>query len=101
MTKEQVREILDRVLAWPPKRQEDAARLLAELEQQDANPRHLSDEQVERATSKGEDKGRPYGLRGFDDYDPPASSRKLCTASNSLRRFFSMTIVWVPSASAT
>lgn len=44
MTKEQVKEILDRVLTWPAKRQEDAARLLAELEQQDASPYHLSDE---------------------------------------------------------
>ena len=55
MTKEQVREILDRVLAWPPKRQEDAARLLAELEQQDANPRHLSDEQVEEVERRRAD----------------------------------------------
>ena len=39
--------------------------------------------------------------RDTSAYDPPASSRKLCTASNSFRRFFSMMIVCVPSASCT
>ena len=34
-------------------------------------------------------------------YDRPASSRKAWTASNSMRRFFSMMIVWVPSGSIT
>jgi hypothetical protein len=46
MTKEQVKEILDRVLTWPPKRQEDAARVLTEMEQQDASPNRLTAEQV-------------------------------------------------------
>ena len=47
MTKEQVKAILDRVLTWPPRRQEDAARVLSEMETQDASPYHLTDEQVE------------------------------------------------------
>lgn len=47
MTREQVKEILDRVLTWPPERQEDAARVLTEMEEQDAAPYHLTDEQVE------------------------------------------------------
>jgi hypothetical protein len=34
-------------------------------------------------------------------YDRPFSSRKACTASNSIRRFFSMMMVWVPSGSWT
>jgi hypothetical protein len=32
MTKDQVKEVLDRVLTWPPERQEDAAQLLLALE---------------------------------------------------------------------
>jgi hypothetical protein len=46
MTKDQVKEILDRVLTWPPKRQEDAARMLSAMEEQDANSYRLTDEQV-------------------------------------------------------
>ena len=47
MTKEQIKEVLDRVLTWPPERQEDAVRVLTEMEQQDSSPYHLTDEQVE------------------------------------------------------
>ena len=47
MTKQQVKDILDRVLTWPPERQEDAARILSEMERQDANAYHLKPEQVE------------------------------------------------------
>ena len=47
MTREQVKEILDRVLTWPPERQEDAVRVLSEMEEQDASPYHLTGEQVE------------------------------------------------------
>jgi hypothetical protein len=46
MTRDQVKEILDRVLDWPPQRQEAAARVLQEMEKQDANPYRLSDDQV-------------------------------------------------------
>lgn len=46
MTKEQVREILDRVLTWPPKRQQDAVQVLAAMEQQDESPYRLTDEQA-------------------------------------------------------
>ncbi|MBM3528577.1 MAG: hypothetical protein FJX62_10825 [Alphaproteobacteria bacterium] len=47
MTKDQVKEILDRVLTWPPERQEDAARILSEMEAQDSCRYRLSDEQAE------------------------------------------------------
>ena len=46
MTKDQVKEVLDRVLTWPSKRQGDAARVLTEMEEQDASPYRLTDEQV-------------------------------------------------------
>jgi hypothetical protein len=46
MTKEQVKEILDRVLTWPPERQEDAARILTKMEAQHITSLGLSDGQV-------------------------------------------------------
>jgi hypothetical protein len=46
MTKDQVKEVLDRVLTWPSARQEDAVRVLIELEAQDKSSYRLSDEQV-------------------------------------------------------
>jgi hypothetical protein len=55
MTKEQVKKILDRVLTWPPKRQEDAARVLSEMEQQDASPYRLTDEQLEEVERRRAD----------------------------------------------
>jgi len=46
MTKEQIKAVLDRVLTWPTQRQEDAAQVLLEMEERDASPVHLTDEQV-------------------------------------------------------
>ncbi|KAB2876140.1 MAG: hypothetical protein F9K38_14050 [Pseudorhodoplanes sp.] len=55
MAKEQVKEILDRVLTWPVDRQEDAARLLRAMEEQNANPYRLTDEQVEEVRRRRAD----------------------------------------------
>ena len=52
MTKEQVKEILERVLTWPPERQEHAARMLSEMEAQDTSRYRLTDEQVEEVTRR-------------------------------------------------
>jgi hypothetical protein len=46
MTKDQVKEILDRVLTWPPERQSDAAEVLTLMEAQDQSDYCLTDEQV-------------------------------------------------------
>jgi len=46
MTKEQVKEILDRVLTWAPERQSDAAEVLALMEEQDRSRCRLTDEQA-------------------------------------------------------
>jgi hypothetical protein len=45
MTKDQVKEVLDRVLTWPPERQEDAAQLLLALEAQEGELYHPSDDE--------------------------------------------------------
>ena len=46
MTKAEIKVVLDRVLTWPIERQEDAARVLALMEEQDASPYRLTDEQL-------------------------------------------------------
>ena len=46
MTKEQVKEILDRVLTWPPERQEDVAHMVELMEEQDNSSLQLTDEQL-------------------------------------------------------
>jgi len=45
MTKEQIDDVLDRVRTWPPARQEDAARLLLEMEAAGTEPYVLSEEE--------------------------------------------------------
>jgi hypothetical protein len=46
MTKDQVKEVLDRVLSWPPDRQEDAVEVLKLMEAQDNSALQLTDEQL-------------------------------------------------------
>jgi hypothetical protein len=46
MTKEQVKAVLERVLTWPPERQEDVARVVEMMEEQDKSDLRLSDEQA-------------------------------------------------------
>jgi hypothetical protein len=46
MTREQVKEILDRVLSWPAERQADLAHMVELMEEQDNSVLRLTDEQV-------------------------------------------------------
>jgi len=46
MTRDQVKEILDRVLTWPADRQADVAHMVEMMETQDNSGLRLSDEQV-------------------------------------------------------
>ena len=62
MKKDQITAVLERVRTWPAARQEDAARLLLEMEAQDASPYRLTDEQlaeVRRRRAKKESKYVP------------------------------------------
>ncbi len=47
MTRDEVKTILDRVLTWSPERQEDAARVLSEMERQDDSGLRLTEEQAD------------------------------------------------------
>jgi hypothetical protein len=46
MTKDQVKQILDRVLTWPPERQADVAHVVELMEEQDNSTLRLTDEQA-------------------------------------------------------
>ena len=68
MTKDQVKEILDRVLTWPPKRQQDAAEILVSIEAQDKSEYHLSDEQIaELRRRRAEKNPKTLTLAEFDE----------------------------------
>jgi hypothetical protein len=70
MTKDQVKEILERVLTWPPERQADVAEVVTLMEEQDKSELQLTDEQAaevrrrladpNRATIPAEDVFRRY-----------------------------------------
>ena len=68
MTKEQVKEILDRVLTWPPERQEDAAEILMSIEAQDKSGYQLNDEQLaELRRRRAEENPKTLTLAEFDE----------------------------------
>jgi hypothetical protein len=46
MKKAEIKAVLDRVLTWPPERQEEAARVLTEMEEQLGSDLQLGDDQV-------------------------------------------------------
>lgn len=58
MTKEQIKAVFDRVQNWPIERQEDAAKILTAMEEQDASPYHLTDEQVVEVRRRLDDPDR-------------------------------------------
>jgi hypothetical protein len=58
MTKEQVKEILDRVLTWPPERQADVAHVVELMEEQDKSELRLSEEQAAEVRRRRADPNR-------------------------------------------
>jgi len=68
MTREQVKAILDRVLTWPPERQQDAAEILMGIEAQDRSDYQLSDEQLaELRRRRAEKDPKTISLAEFDE----------------------------------
>ncbi len=52
MVGEILREVLERVETWPAERQEEAARVLIEMEEQDARQVSISDSQLEEVNHR-------------------------------------------------
>jgi hypothetical protein len=70
MTREQVKAILDRVLTWPPERQQDAAEILMGIEAQDRSDCQLSDEQLaELRRRRAEKDPKTISLAEFEGED--------------------------------
>jgi len=46
MTRSEVKEALDRVLTWPPKRQNDVVKVISAMEEQASSTYRLTDEQA-------------------------------------------------------
>jgi hypothetical protein len=68
MTQDQDKEILDRVLTWPPERQQDAAEILMTIEAQDKSGYRLSDEQLaELRRRRAESNPKTLSLTEFDE----------------------------------
>ena len=60
MTKDQVKEILDRVLSWPPERQADVAHVVELMEAQDKSELRLSDKQLAEVRRRRAKKNPEY-----------------------------------------
>jgi hypothetical protein len=68
MTKDQVKAVFDRVLTWPPERQEDVAEPLMSIEAQDNNDYRLSDAQLaELRRRRAEANPETLSLAEFDE----------------------------------
>jgi hypothetical protein len=58
MIRDQVKELLDRVLTWPAERQADVARVVEIMEEQDRSDLRLTDEQAAEVRRRVADAGR-------------------------------------------
>src|SRR5205823_10818340 len=68
MTKDQVKEILERVRTWPPERQADLAHVAELMEAQDKSALQLSDEQLaEVRRRRAEKNAKSVTLAAFNE----------------------------------
>jgi hypothetical protein len=58
MTKEQIKAVLDKVLSWPPERQEDLAHVVELMEEQDRSDLQLTQEQADEVRRRLADPNR-------------------------------------------
>jgi hypothetical protein len=70
MTRDQVKEILDRVLTWPAERQADVAHVVEIMEEQDRSELRLSEEQAAEVRRRLAEKNpKTITLAEFFSYD--------------------------------
>jgi hypothetical protein len=68
MTKDQVKEILDRGLTWPPERQADVAHVVELMEKQDNSTLRLSEEQAAEVRRRlADENAKTVTLAEFND----------------------------------
>ena len=60
MARKVLKEVMERVERWPETRQDDAARVLLEMEERDASPSGLTDEQVAEVARRRADPNRKF-----------------------------------------
>ena len=69
MTREQVKELLDRVANWPPERQEDLAEVARLMEAQDKSTLKLTEEQAAEVRQRlAETNPKSLTLAEFNEY---------------------------------
>jgi hypothetical protein len=64
MASKVLKEIIERVERWPEDRQEDAARVLLEMEEQDTSPYSLTDEQAAEIEQRRANPNRKFVTLG-------------------------------------
>jgi 16S rRNA U1498 N3-methylase RsmE len=71
MTKDKVKEMLDRVLTWPSERQADVAHMVELMEEQDNSTLRLTDEQAAEVRRRLADKNaKTVTLAEFNERTP-------------------------------
>jgi hypothetical protein len=69
MTRQQVKEILNRVLTWPPERQADLAEVAKLMEAQDKSGLALSEEQAAEVRRRlAEENSKTLSLAEFNEH---------------------------------
>jgi hypothetical protein len=69
MTRDQVKEILDRVLTWPAERQVDVAHVVEIMEEQDKSGLRLTDEQAAEVRRRLAEKSpKTFTLAEFNEH---------------------------------
>jgi hypothetical protein len=94
MTRNQVKEILDRVLSWPSERQADVAEVVTRMEEQDRSALRLTNEQLAEVRRRRAKKNPTYitladarkRFRGLSVLGSSSTMKRLMISSVSLQK---------------